>query len=311
MNEIEIKKPHIMSRPVLRVVLALFCCLLWGGVFPAVKTGYAIMGVAGNDVGTILLFAGYRFSLAGFLIILFYSLRQKRPLLPQKGEYKGIILLGSCQTLGQYIFNYIGVANVTGVKGAVIQGAITFISIVCACFLFRQERFTRRKLISCLIGFSGIVLANLNGLDFSFTLMGEGFVFIGTVMAALGSSLTKIYAKNIPVSTLTGYQFLLGGVLLVVCGVAFGGSLQFPTMGSVLIFLYLAFSAAVAQTVWSALLKHNEVSQIIIFILFVPIFGAVLSSVILPGETISPNIALALLLVCAGIVLANFSKTKQ
>ena len=56
MNEIEIKKPHIMSRPVLRVVLALFCCLLWGGVFPAVKTGYAIMGVAGNDVGTILLF---------------------------------------------------------------------------------------------------------------------------------------------------------------------------------------------------------------------------------------------------------------
>jgi drug/metabolite transporter (DMT)-like permease len=155
------------------------------------------------------------------------------------------------------------------------------------------------------------VLANLNGLDFSFTLMGEGFVFIGTVMAALGSSLTKIYAKNIPVSTLTGYQFLLGGVLLVVCGVAFSGSLQFPTVGSVLIFLYLAFSAAVAQTVWSALLKHNEVSQIIIFILFVPIFGAVLSSVILPGETISPNIALALLLVCAGIVLANFSKTKQ
>lgn len=308
MRDTKIQTTHILSRPVPRVLLALLCCLLWGGVFPAVKTGYAIMGVSGDDVGTILLFAGYRFSLAGLLIILFYSFVQKRPLLPARSQGKGIVILAACQTLGQYFFNYIGVANTTGVKGAVIQGAITFLSIVCACFVFRQERFTRRKLLSCLIGFSGIVLANLDGLDFSVTLLGEGFVFVGTIMAAVGSSLTKIYAKHIPVSTLTGYQFLLGGVLLMGCGVVFGSSLHFPTLGSVLIFLYLAVSAAVAQTVWSALLKHNEVSQVIIFILFVPIFGVLLSALILPGEGISPTVALALVLVCTGIALANLSK---
>jgi len=308
MNQTTIRTTHILSCPVPRVLLALLCCLLWGGVFPAVKTGYAIMGVSGSDVGTILLFAGYRFSLAGLLIILFYSFVQKRPLVPAKSETKGIVILAACQTLGQYFFNYIGVANTTGVKGAVIQGAITFLSIVCACFVFHQERFTRRKLLSCLIGFSGIVLANLNGLDFSVTLMGEGFVFVGTIMAAVGSSLTKIYAKNIPVSTLTGYQFLLGGVLLMGCGAVFGASLHFPTVGSVLIFLYLAVSAAVAQTVWSALLKHNEVSQVIIFILFVPIFGVLLSALILPGEGLSSTVILSLVLVCTGIALANLSK---
>ena len=74
--------------------------------------------------------------------------------------------------------------------------------------------------------------------------------------------------------------------------------------------LYLAVAGAVAQTVWATLLKNNEVSQVIIFILFVPIFGVLLSALILPGESVSPTIAAALVLVCTGIAMANFTRKK-
>lgn len=44
--------------------LAIFCTLLWGTAFPFIKVGYAQFGIEGNDIGSKLLFAGARFTLA-------------------------------------------------------------------------------------------------------------------------------------------------------------------------------------------------------------------------------------------------------
>lgn len=46
---------------------AMVCCALWGSAFPCIKIGYQLFRIDGNDVSSQLLFAGYRFTLAGLL----------------------------------------------------------------------------------------------------------------------------------------------------------------------------------------------------------------------------------------------------
>ena len=57
------------------LVLAGLCCFLWGSATPAIKTGYQLFQIDSKDTMSILLFAGVRFLLAGFLVILFNSVQ--------------------------------------------------------------------------------------------------------------------------------------------------------------------------------------------------------------------------------------------
>ena len=52
-------------------ILATLCCLVWGSSLPAVKYGYALIGISPGDIASMLLFAGLRFGLAGVLLLLF------------------------------------------------------------------------------------------------------------------------------------------------------------------------------------------------------------------------------------------------
>ena len=52
------------------VLLATICCILWGSAFPAVKVGYSLFNIAGDDIATKLIFAGIRFAMAGFFVLI-------------------------------------------------------------------------------------------------------------------------------------------------------------------------------------------------------------------------------------------------
>ena len=300
----------VLSGAVARISLALLCCLLWGGVIPAIKIGNELLRISNSESGKLLLFAGTRFSISGILLILFCCVKERRIVLPKKEEILPTFLLGATQTMGQYTFFYIGMAQITGVKSSVMVGANTFAAILMSSFLFHQEQFTRKKLVSCLIGFSGIVIANLRDLDLSFTWNGEGFILISMAFFGLGSCLTKKYGSRISITALSGYQFLIGGILLVSIGNIMGAKLVYDSAKAIAVLLLLAVFAAAAQTLWSALLKYNSVSSVSIFLFSIPVFGVFLSSLLLVGEEINSSILIALVLVCAGIILSNLPFTE-
>lgn len=68
------------------LVLAGLCCFLWGSATPAIKTGYQLFQIDSKDTMSILLFAGVRFLLAGFLVILFNSVQTGSWIWPEKGS---------------------------------------------------------------------------------------------------------------------------------------------------------------------------------------------------------------------------------
>ena len=48
---------------------ALLCTALWGSAIPAVKAGYDLFSIAGEDAAAKLFFAGMRFTIAGLLVL--------------------------------------------------------------------------------------------------------------------------------------------------------------------------------------------------------------------------------------------------
>ncbi|MDO5417921.1 MAG: DMT family transporter [Lachnospiraceae bacterium] len=294
------------------LLLAGICCFLWGSATPAIKTGYRLFRIDSGDTFSILLFAGTRFLLAGFLVILFHSLKKGRWMMPPEGAGLPIIKLSLAQTVLQYYFFYVGLSHATGVHGAIITGTNVFISILFASLIFRYEMLTKRKLAGCFLGFAGIVIMNLSGAGsdtlFELSFAGEGFVLLAQVFYAISSALVKKYSQEYDVVTMSGYQFMCGGAILMGIGLFGDGSIRGgQSAPAYLLLLYLALISAVAYTIWGVLLKYNPVSRVTVFGFMNPVFGVFLSAVFLgeSSQALSWNTLAALVLVCMGIYVVN------
>ena len=135
------------------------------------------------------------------------------------------------------------------------------------------------------------------------------------LLAALANgfsiSLFKRYAEGEDTLTLCGYQFIVGGGLLLLTGLCFGGTLPHFTGQSLLLLGYMVLLSAVAQTIWSALTRYNPVGRVAVYGFLNPVFGVLLSALLLREgqQAFTPYSLAALVLVCVGIFVVNRSDT--
>lgn len=302
------QKEQFMTKTIVVWVGALLCCALWGSAFPCIKIGYQMFEIASEDVAAQILFAGCRFTLAGILALLIGSGLSRNVLLPKRQSWGKILKLSMLQTVVQYVFFYVGLANTTGVKASIIEGVNVFIAILVASLIFRQEALTARKMIGCVIGFCGVVLVNLtgSGLDLNLKFMGEGFIFLSTIAYAFSSVYLKRYAKEENPVILSGWQFIVGGIIMMLCGFAAGGRLHVWSVHGVAMLIYIAMISAVAYSLWGILLKYNPISKVAVFGFMNPVFGVILSALLLDeSDSIGIMCVVALVLVCVGIYIVN------
>lgn len=298
------KKSDVMQKLIVVIALATICDLLWGSAFPFIKLGYQVFNIASSETATQILFAGFRFTLAGILVIIFMSIVKGEFLMPKSMKTVGRICVLSCfQTILQYVLFYIGLAHTNGVKGSIIEASNVFIAIFVASLIFRQEDLTSKKLIGSLIGFAGVVFINLKGLTFDLNI-GDICVFLSTFAYAMSSVLLKRYSKEEDSVMLSGYQFLLGGIFMTLAGFVFGGKITVFTAKGGVILLYLAFISAMAYSLWATLLTYNPISKVAVMGFLNPVFGVILSAIILKeGDIINYRSVIALILVCIGIFI--------
>ncbi|MEE0421768.1 MAG: DMT family transporter [Lachnospiraceae bacterium] len=308
------KTNTILTKTPMVCLLAMICCLLWGSAFPCIKIGYQLFQIHPDSIGSQLLFAGCRFTLAGILTILIGSLLNRRFLLPAKTSWSMVAKLGLVQTVLQYILFYIGLANTTGVKSSIIEASNVFLAILAATLIFKLEKLTPAKIAGCILGFAGVVIINLNGgsLDTSMSFSGEGCILLSAAAYALSSILIKRYAQKDEPVTLSGYQFLFGGVILSLIGLAAGGRVSGFTFASTALLLYLSLVSAIAYSLWGILLKFNPVGKVAVFGFMNPVFGVILSAILLgeSNQAFTLTGLAALALVCAGIYIVNRHQMK-
>lgn len=304
---------QFFSRPKVVILLATLCCLLWGSSYPAIKNGYALFHIAQSDIPGKLIFAGYRFVLAGMLLLAIAAMTGKTVFGMNARLMGRLSLLGLTQTAIQYVFFYIGLAYTTGVRGSILNATTTFFSVLLAHFIFHNDRITARKALGCIVGFAGVLVVNFGQglLDFEFTLLGEGFIVIAAFVLSAASIYGKRLSQGMDVMVMTGWQLGIGGVFLLVAGYAAGGTLSGFTPVSTALLIYLAVLSSAAFCIWSLLLKYNPVGTVSIFNFLVPVFGSALSALFLDESILEWKNLLALLLVCSGIWLVTRVVTRK
>lgn len=303
------KTQQVLKNPLVVCLIAIFCCALWGSAFPCIKIGYSLFAIESGDWASQILFAGLRFSVAGVLTIVLGSILSKRLLYFKRNSIGYVGALALFQTVLQYVFFYIGLANTTGTKGSIINSAGTFFAVLLACLAFKTEKLSVQKLIGCAIGFAGTVIINLSSASQQegFSFLGDSFVLLSALSYAVSSVMIKQFSKKENPVTLSGYQFLFGGIVMVIFGYLFGGRIGLVGVKGVMLLVYLSFLSATAYTLWGIILKYNDVSRVAVFGFMTPVFGCILSALLLK-ESIGAsavNTVLALALVSVGIIIVN------
>ena len=174
--------------------------------------------------------------------------------------------------------------------------------------LHKRKHLTSFQLI--ILGFAGVVLINLNGMNFQFSLAGEGAIFFSTIAYAFSSVFVKKFSQKFNPVMLSAYQFIIGGIVLMAAGGVMGGHITKVTPSGIGLLVYLALVSAVAYTLWSVLLAWNDVSKVAIFGFVNPLCSVILSALILGEVKQAFNIGslIALILVCTGIYIVNCKK---
>ena len=301
----------VFTTPIIIVLGALLCCAIWGSATPFIKMGYKVMFEGGKpDVTSTILFAGIRFAAAGFITILLYSIARRKVLYPKRENLGKVAIIAAFQTIIQYFFFYVGLANTSGAKGTIISGSSSFFAIFISSLIFKQEKLTVKKVVACVVGFAGIIAVNLNGLDFSMNFTGDAFVLFSAMSLAFSFVLIKIFSKSEDPVVISGYQFMLGGTVMIVVGLLAGGKIDYFNLTGAAILVYLSFLSAIAYALWGMLLKFNPVSKVTIFSFMTPVFGVLLTKLMLPEESTVKlvNLLISLVLVCLGVFMLNYVK---
>ena len=291
--------------------LAIFCTLLWGTAFPFIKVGYAQFGIEGNDIGSKLLFAGARFTLAGIMVLFIFLVKNKHLPKIEKNGIMPVMLLGSVQTFGQYIFTYIGIGFTSGANTSVITACATFFTVLFAPLFFKSDKLNICKIIGCVLGFCGVLCVNSGGGVTVDTLFGDFMILMSTLSAAAGNFISKGIVRDREPISVTGFQLLFGGILLLIAGFVTGGKLDFSSIKALLVLLWLAFVSAAAFAIWTVLLKHHPASRICVFNLLVPVFGTLLSGIMLGESVFGIETIISVVLICAGIFISNMQIKKR
>lgn len=295
---------------------ALLCCFLWGSAFPGIKIGYKLWEIGQSETWRIIRFAGVRFFLAGALVILIASIGRRKLLIPGRDEIRDICILSLFQTIGQYVFFYIGLAHTTGMNSAVVDSLTTFFAIIIASLVMKLERLSLRKILGCIFGFAGVVIINLTPEGISINLLGDGLIVLSALCYGVSSSLIKRYSEEHDTVTYSGYQFMIGGLVMAIFGQTFmvitGEGTGWPdrnavALPGVLILIYLALVSSIAYTLWGILLRNNDVSRISIFGFMNPVIGVILSAVLLNEmQDLGVRYIFSLVLIAIGIIVVNY-----
>ena len=308
MNKVFHHSVSIFQRPIWVVVFALTAAIAWGWAFPLIKVGFGAFGITSDMTGSKMLFAGIRFAAAGLIVLSVARSNGRSFRTGKAGDWWFVLAFALMNTTLHYFFFYVGMSHSEGSRAAILNSLGTFLVVLLACACFKSDKLTTRKMLGCVVGFSGILALNLGGAESGqFTWLGDGMIILNAVCSAFSNLMTRGLSRRVDVFVGTGYSLTIGGLLLILPGLLLGGMLpRVNILGIVCLLLLIAISA-VGFALYNKLLSCNPVGRIAIYNSLIPVVGAVTSCLCL-GETFHLKYALAGGLAALGIYLINKGK---
>lgn len=300
---------NLFQRPFWVVVFGLTAAIVWGWAYPLIKLGFAEFGITPDMSGSKMLFAGIRFFISGLIILAMAARLGRNFSVGRRTDWWFVLLFSLVNTTLHYIFFYFGLSHSEGSRAAILNSLSVFSVVILACVFFKTDRMTLRKVIGCVLGFTGILSLNLGGADSgSFSWLGDGMIILNALCGATASLMTRGLSRRVDVFVGTGYSLAIGGALLILPALALGGTLPHVTWLGVIYLLLLVGISTTGFSLYNKLLSCNPVGKVAIYNSLIPVVGAVTSCLCL-AEPFYWKYVLAGTLAALGIYIINKGKS--
>jgi len=264
------------------ILWAVISCLLWSTVYAGIKIGL--------QYDTPLHFAGLRFIISG-LILLPFIIKKGAILKLISDNWKIFFWVLLLQVLGNYIFFYLGMDLVPGALGAVIVGSQPLFTALVASLMHESEKLTRNKIITIIAGITGVVMISAGRQAFKFGTVIEVagvFLIIGANLStAISNVMVSVRSRGIDPVVLNAVTLFTGGIIILIISSFTENPVTSPKPGEYwLALIWLSIVASTAFSIWYKLLQrpHVKVSELNLWKFIIPVVGAVLSWILVPGE---------------------------
>ncbi len=276
--------------------------LLWGSLFPMVKLGYSAYDIV--STGDILLFAGVRFTVCGAVICLYALIRDKNSYKEAKSSIITVMLSGLFAIILHYAFTYSALSLTDSSKTAIIKqlGSLLY---VCFSFLFfKEDRPSWQKFLGAALGFAGIIAINYGNGSISLNI-GDFLVICASFCTVFSNVISKKALTVVKPVTMTGISQLFGGIVLLAAGFSMRGKISF-SFDKLYIFAYICAASIFSYCIWFGVVKKGELSKLFIIKFAEPVFACIFGALILKENILKPQYIIAFMLICIGIIIANF-----
>ena len=206
-------------------------------------------------------------------------------------HWQVVVWVTTLQIVVNYSLFYQGLNMVPGALGAVIYGAQPLIIAVVAAIFHKDDKLTRKKIITIIFGISGVVLISVGRQAFRLgtiiELLGVLMILSGSVATGLSNVIISLRTKELNPFVLSSSSLFIGGVILFLISFPIEGSQKrsFPLQYWIVL-SWLSFMAATAFSIWYKLLQRPgvKVSELNLWKFITPVTGAVLSWLLVPNE---------------------------
>lgn len=285
------------------ILLAIIANFLWSTAFLGIKSAI--------DLTTPLFFAGFRFMISGLLLLPLWIgvLRLRKQFL---ANWHFLLGIGVMQTFITYALFYNAFKYVDGAMAAIIVGTGPILTAITTHFFIHNDKMTKKKMLTLICGFAGIVIIALSKKPFS--VEGSRTIFGITLLliSSMGSIFANIFIKKSPRELnpvlLSSVQLFSGGTLLFLTSFAVEGvpSFNFPARFW-LALSWLSFLSAAAFWCWmkALLMKDVKISDLNVWKFIIPVSGAILCWIFLPNESPARWELIGMTVVATSIVVYN------
>ena len=249
------------------------------------------MGIKiGLEYTTPLRFAGTRFFLSGLYIMPFagslaFYFKEVR------GNLRVILPISFFQTFLLYTLFYTGINMVPGAMAAIIIGSQPLFIALMAHVLMKNDKLSWNKVLSLFLGITGIIIITYDRFAVEMKMTAEIWGILLLVLSNLASAMGNILVSKqkggMNTLVMNSSQLLIGGFFLFILSLFTEGmSFGIKPAGYYISLGWLSFMSAAAFSIWFTLLKRPKVkvSVINIWKFIIPVFGTILSWMLLPDE---------------------------
>ncbi len=233
-------------------------------------------------------------------------------------NWKQVLRLGFFQTFLLYTLFYIGISMVPASLTAIIIGANPLFTAIVAHVLLNDDRLNVRKLGSISLGMAGVVIIAASRENFTWA---EGKEFWGililvaaNIAGSIGNVVVVKYREGLPPVLLNSSQLMFGGMAIFLLSIPFEG-LQFRInqYPYYIVLAWLSFMSAAAFSIWFVLLRRPgiKVSVLNVWKFLIPVFGAILSWILLPDEKPEAFAVTGMIFIALSLIVLNISNLSK